>query len=191
MTGYLKLSDPELLALLKEGSQSAFAELYRRYKEPLYFHANRMLGDHDEAKDIVQDVFAAIWSKRESLVIPAAIDAYLYGSIRNRILNFIAHQKVISKYTDSIDAFLEQGVSSTDEKLREKELARIIQKEIALLPEKMREIFEMSRNSEFSYKQIAEQLNISEHTVKKTVQRAIKILRFKIRLNLFFTFFPW
>jgi len=182
-------TDLELLTFLKAGSQAAFAELYSRYKDPLYFHAGRMLGDDDEARDMVQDVFAAIWSKRETLVIPTAVDAYLYGSIRNRILNFIAHQKVITRYTDSIDAYVEKGAFITDDLVREKELLKIIQKEISLLPPKMREIFELSRNEELSHKQIAERLSISEQTVKKQVQKALRILRFKIRLSLFFSFF--
>ncbi len=191
MVEYKQIPDIELLVLLKQADQSAFAELFERYHQPLYLHAKRMIRDGDEAKDIVQEVFASIWSKRESLLIPNSVDAYLYGSIRNRILNFIAHQKVVSKYEESIDTFLERGISYTDEQVREKELSRIIEREIALLPEKMREVFELSRKDELSYKEIAERLNISENAVKKQAQRAIKILRFKIRLSLFLSSLPF
>lgn len=189
MIDYTKYTDRDLLTVLKDGKQEVFAELYMRYKDPLYFHARRMLGDHDEAKDIVQDIFASIWTKRETLVIPASVDAYLYGAIRNRILNFIAHQNVVNRYTDSIDAFIEKGESTIDEHIREKELINILQSEIALLPEKMRKVFELSRHHELSHKEIAEQLNISDKTVKKQVNKAIKILRLKINLNLFIKFF--
>ncbi|TKC06075.1 RNA polymerase sigma factor [Pedobacter frigoris] len=185
---YRGFSDTDLIKMIGSGDHTAFSELFRRYKEPLYFHAKRMLGDQDEARDIVQDVFTAIWSKREILVIPAAVDNYLYGSIRNKILDYIAHQKVIIKYADSFDRLLETGISSTDDLVSEKELARIIQTEISRLPEKMREVFELSRNGELSYKEIAEKLHLSEHTVKKQAQRAIKILRLKIKLTIFFFF---
>lgn len=186
---YLKrLTDLEILVLLKTGDESAFSELYLRYREALFFHAMRMIDQPDEARDIVQNVFLALWSKRETLVVPAAVDAYLYGSIRNRILNFIAHQQIVSKYARSINAFLEKRVSSTDEPLLEKELKGIIEREISLLPEKMRTIFELSRQGELSYAQIAKQLNISENTVKKQAQRAIRILRFKIKIHLFLSF---
>ena len=188
---YRGFSDTDLVVRIGSADHAAFSELFRRYRDPLYFHARRMLGDNDQAKDIVQDLFASIWSKRDTLVIPVAVNNYLYGSVRNRILDYIAHQKVISRYTESFDLFLEKGVSSTDDLVREKELTRIIETEISRLPEKMREIFEMSRNGELSYKQIAIQLNLSEHTVKKQAQRAIKILRLKIKLNLFFIFFIW
>lgn len=189
MAGYKTLSDQDLIGFLKEGFEAAFAELYNRYKSPLYLHAYRMLQDEEEAKDVVQEMFAAIWAKRETLVIPTSVDAYLYGSIRNRILNFIAHQKVIAKYTDSLGDYLENGISATDEKIRERELIKILENEVALLPSKMREVFELSRNQDLSHKQIAEQLNISDKTVKKQVNNAIKILRLKINLSLFFGFF--
>lgn len=189
MLEYKNNSDLELLLLLKEGEQLAFAELFQRYHQPLYFHAKKMLRDVDGAKDIVQDVFATIWSKRAQLTIPTAVDAYLYGAVKNRILNVIAHQNVVSKYAESIDHFLANGIAYTDEQLREKELVRIIEREISLLPEKMRIVFEMSRNDELSYREIAEKLNISENTVKKQAQRAIKILKLRIKLNLFLTYF--
>jgi len=186
MSEFSNLSDQELVAFLKLGNHVAYAELYNRYKNQLYLHAYRMLHNDEEAKDVVQDMFAAIWLKKDTLIIPSAVDAYLYGAIRNRILNFIAHQKVISKYTDSITHFVETERSETDENYREKELIAIIEKEIALLPPKMREVFELSRNKELSYKQIAEQLGISDKTVKKQINKAIKVLRHKINLSLFF-----
>lgn len=189
MTEFAKLSDLELLSLLKTGSQSAFSELYNRYKQALYFHANRSLKDHDEARDMVQEIFASLWSKRETILIKESVDAYLYGSIRNRILNFIAHKKVVTKYTDSIDNFLSQGVSTTDEIVREKELKRILEYEISRLPDKMRLAFEMSRNQNLTYKQIAVELNIDERSVRKQVQRALRILRIKMKINLFFMLF--
>ena len=192
MAGYNSFSDHDLVVFLIEGKEAAFAELYNRYKGPLYLHAYRMLQNEDEAKDIVQEMFAYIWFKRNEIVVPDSVDAYLYSSVRNRILNFIAHQKVIAKYVDSLDNYLEQAISSTDEKMMEKELLTVLQNEIALLPPKMREVFELSRHHDLSHKQIADQLNISDKTVKKQVSKAIRILRLKINMSLFlfFSFFP-
>ncbi|SOD15338.1 RNA polymerase sigma-70 factor, ECF subfamily [Pedobacter xixiisoli] len=191
MDAYQQISDTELLQLLQKGDRVAFAELFQRYHQSLYLHAKKMLRDSDEAKDVVQEVFAAIWSKRETLALSGEVAPYLYGATRNRILNIMAHQQVVSKYADSITAFMELGVSYTEDQFREKELAQIIEREIASLPDKMREVFELSRKEELSYKEIAERLNISEHTVKKQAQRALKILRLKIRVALFIHFLPF
>ncbi len=147
-----------------------------------------MLNDPEEAKDIVQDTFAAIWAKRETIEIKSAINSYLYGSVRNRILDLISHSKVVSKYTNSLESFLETSTRSHDHKLRERELLEMFEHAVAALPEKMREIFELSRTEGLSHKHIAMQLNISDKTVKKQISNAIKAIKLKVRV-LFFSFF--
>lgn len=184
---YRNCSDQELSDLLKLGNQAVFAEIYNRYKAMLYLHAYRMIQDKEDAKDAVQELFASIWKNHETLVIRTSLAAYLYGAIRNRVLDMIAHKKIALKYTDSLQAFLDEGECITDDQIREKELIAIIESEVSLLPPKMREVFEMSRQQDLSHKQIATQLNISDKTVKKQVSKAIKILRLKI--NLLFSFF--
>src|SRR5690606_994169 len=106
--------------------------------------------------------------------------AYLYISIRNRILNIIAHKHVQSVHIQSLQHLINQGVCQTDYLVREKELRAIIEEEIAALPNKMQEIFEMSRSQYLSHKEIASALDLSEHTVKKQVNNALRILRTKL-----------
>lgn len=184
---YSKLTDQELSGLLKSGNQAVFAEIYNRYKAVLYLHAYRMIQNREEAKDVVQELFTAIWTNHEKLIIKTTLSAYLYGAIRNRILDVIAHQKIVLKYTDTLQRFIEAGESVTDDLIREKELTAIIEAEVSLMPPKMREVFELSRQQDLSHKQIAAQLNISDKTVKKQVSKAIKLLRLKI--NTLLTFF--
>lgn len=186
MDSYKGFSDVELVTLLKEGKQSAFAELYNRYKAALLLHAFRMLKDDEEARDLVQEMFAVLWAKRDQLIIKGRFDSYMYGALKNRILNLIAHKKVIEKYTLSLDGFVEAGEVSGDELMIEKQLRKLIEDEVANLPPKMREIFELSRMEGLSHKQIALRLNISEHTVKSQVQNATKALWSKMRFNVLF-----
>lgn len=187
MESYHSCSDQELADLLKSGHQAVFAEIYNRYKGMLYLHAYRMIQNKEDARDVVQELFAAIWLNREKIVIKTTLSAYLYGAIRNRILDVIAHHKIVNRYTDSLQDFLDAGETVTDNQIREKELKTIIETEISLMPLKMREVFELSRQQDLSHKQIANQLNISDKTVKKQISKAIKILRLKI--NILFTFF--
>jgi RNA polymerase sigma-70 factor, ECF subfamily len=189
MADYSAHTDQELLMLLKEGSQAAFAEIYNRYKSPMLLHAYRMIQDGEEAKDLVQEMFAVIWAKREELHVTSSLDGYIYKALKNRILNYAAHQKVIAKYTDSLNTYFEQGSPASDDRMIEAELIAMIEKEIASLPKKMREVFELHRNEGLSYKQIAEKLNISDHTVKSQLQNATKILKTKINLTLLFQLF--
>lgn len=189
MLQYNVFPDLELLALIKDGHDAAFAELYNRYKGYLYLHAYRMLQDKDEAKDIVQELFAGLWAKRATLTMPDSVNDYLYGAIRNRIINFIAHKKVIARYTATLKNYLESGIPPSDERFIAKELMQLIEGEVAQLPGKMREVFELSRKHNLSHRQIATKLNISDKTVKKQVSNAIKIIKLKINLTILFIFF--
>jgi RNA polymerase sigma-70 factor (ECF subfamily) len=175
-----KQSDENLFCLLKKGNVSAYKDIYDRFKYNLYIHAYTILQDEEEAKDIIQDLFTILWNKREEITIKCSLSAYLYSAVKNRVLDLVAHKKVRSRYEDSLQEFLLNGKCLTDENLREKELRIIIKREISLLPSKMREVFELSRNEYMSYKQIAVMLNISDKTVKKQINNAVKTLRTKL-----------
>lgn len=186
---YLQLSDAELTDLLRGGNSHAYSEIYNRYNKLLFIHAFKMLHDEEEAKDVVQELFTVLWNKRLQLSITGTLSSYLYTATRNRILDSIAHKKVQTQYLNSLQEFLMQGVFITDHHLRESDLAELIEKEIAALPPKMREVFELSRKKHLSHKEIAAELGISETTVKKQVNNAIKILRLKLNLMILMGYF--
>jgi len=185
MLDYNTLPDNQLIKLLSQGDTAAYTIVYNRYFEVLYIHARHKLAEPDDAKDIIQEVFTHLWNKRCSLEVITNLKAYLYTSVRNRILNAIAHKKYAQKYIDSLPGFLNNGYSVTDHLIRERQLVNLIDEQIALLPEKMRILFEMSRKQKLSHKEIVAQLNISELTVKKQVANAVKILRKKLAMSLF------
>lgn len=189
MALYRSLPDSKLVALLNDGDALAYTEIFERYKVILYKHTIRMLEDQEDANDVIQDVFLALWQRRDTLTVKTSLAAYLYQSVRNRVFDRMAHEKVVARYLCSIRDFVEEGPFVIDEQVRARELAAIIETEIAALPRKMREVFELSRQEELSYKDIAQKLNISDKTVKQQVYNAIKILRLKV--NLLRTIFPF
>lgn len=180
MAPYYALPDTELASLLKKGDQAAYTEIFTRYSRLLIMHAYRMLGDQDEANDVVQDVLLRIWQNRDRVAISSSLSAYLYTATRNRVFDRFSQQKNLSRYADSILDFMETGQAVTDEMIRAKELAAIIEKEIAALPPRMREIFLLYKQEGLSYQEIAERLHISGGTAKQQVYNALKILRAKI-----------
>jgi RNA polymerase sigma-70 factor (ECF subfamily) len=180
MANQSKLTDHELATLLTEGDQIAFTEIFDRYKVMLYKHACKLLNNYDEANDVVQDTFAKLWEKRETLYINSSLSSYLYSAVRNRIFNLMSHQKVALQYLDSTFDFEARNNFIMDEQIMMKELAAIIENEIEALPPKMRTVFKLSRERS-SYKEVAQILNISDKTVKQQVYNAMKILRLKMR----------
>ena len=183
------LSDLELVDLLKSGNQEAFAEIYDRYFGPLYIHAYNRIKDKDEAKDLVQELFSNLWSKRETLEPKTSFTGYLYTSMRNSVLNFLSHKLVEEKYLSSV--WISNTEACTDHRVREQQLAAIIEKEIQALPPKMRTVFELSRKSNLSYREIAVKLDLTEQSVRSHVKNALKILRIKLGviIYLFYIFY--
>ncbi|EHQ25198.1 RNA polymerase sigma-70 factor [Mucilaginibacter paludis] len=182
MLDVTSIADAELVVLLKEGHRAAFSEIYARYQGLLYIYACKIVKDEDEAEDIVQDIFIYLWSKHSQIQFNSSLSAYLYSAVRYKFFDLLDRKKVRVDYAESLGKFLDTGVAITDEYIREKELANLIEKEIARLPAKMREVFELSRKAHLSHREIAQKLNLSEKTVKNQVNNSLKELRFKLGL---------
>lgn len=188
MAAYSNYTDYELIALMKEGSQGAYTVIYDRYKALMFRHAYKKLGNHEEAQDVIQDVFLTLWNRRAQVDEDNNLSGYLYTAIRNKILNIFAQKQVRSRYEESLLHFAESGNVVSDHLIRERQLAELIDKEISAMPEKMQEIFLLSRKAHMKNKEIAESLNISEHTVATQLKRALKLLRVRLDLLLYLFF---
>ncbi len=185
---YQELNDDELVSLLKEGNRDAFTEIYNRYHWLLHTHSYKWMRNREEAKDIIHELFSTIWLKHDSLSFEPNLQAYLYASVRNRIFNLLSRKRTESTYITSLTDFIGKGECITDYLVRENQLKAIIEKEVATMPKKMRAVFELSRNKNLSHKQIAVELDISEQTVRKHVQHALRVLRLKLGLFTFLYF---
>lgn len=188
MLDYLALSDAELIVLMKNGNNQAYATIYDRYKNVMFRHAYRKTGDREEAQDVLQEVFISLWHKKEQVSETENLAGYLYTGMRNRILNLISHKKVRTRYEESLLHFSQTSHTITDHLVREKQFSALIEKEIAALPPKMKEIFLLSRNKHLKNKEIAEMLDVSEHTVATQIKRALKVLRSRLGLLGYFVF---
>ncbi|MCR8561977.1 RNA polymerase sigma-70 factor [Mucilaginibacter sp. BJC16-A38] len=189
MADYNTLSDSELLQLLKESDHAAYTEIYQRYFHLLFVHAYKKLRDENQAKDIVQDIFASLWFKRESGIQGSNLGGYLYTAVRNRIFDLFAHDQVKSKYLDSLNEYMQtHSAIPTDYLVRENDLKKYIEKEIQALPPNMKLIFELSRKDNLTHKEIAEKLNTSENNVSKQLNNALRVLKTKLGIIIYLFF---
>lgn len=184
MSSYSELTDQELATYLRKGDRHAFAEIFERYHDLLYAHAFNKLRNKEEARDIVQDVFVRFWNKHAAIELKSNLSGYLYVMMRNSIFSLMSHKSVVNNYAASFNQFKYEGEAITDHLVREKQLTAIIEREIAALPLRMREVFELSRKENLSNKQIAVRLGISEFTVADQVKKALRVLRLRIGLAL-------
>lgn len=162
---------------LKNGDEKVFEELFKAYYTPLCEYCLRYVSDADMAEEIVQDLFFKMWVKREELNINVSIKSYFYISLRNHALNYINRLKIQDRYNQFVEIRTKNEVDYPIDVLEEKDMERIMKQAIALLPEKRREIFEMSRFEELKYSEIAEKLNVSVKTVESQMSKALEHMR--------------
>lgn len=166
-----------------------FTEIYEAHWLQLYLHLLKMLEDDDDAKDVVQEVFANLWNNFDNIDVHSSYSSYLYGAVRKRAINYLAHKKIVVHHEKAEQAKPFNYFNAPDGLLIEKELAAQINNEIDKLPPKMAAVFKKSRLENKSYKQISEELNIAENTVKKQVSRALRLMREKfLHLKYYFLF---
>lgn len=173
--------ESELISLLKLGDESAFTALYNRHWRLIYAHVYKMLRDEDEAKDILQEIFSNLWLKSEQVPQTDNLLPYLYVAARNKVLNAIRRQKYRDDYCSSLAKYASEVCEDTLFYLDERDLMAAIEREIAALPPRMRQVFEMSRKEHLSYKEIGKRLGTSDETVKKQVSKSLKIIRVNLK----------
>lgn len=162
-------NNPQLL-------QTEFEKLFRDYFTPLVWYAMKYVKDQDTSREIVHTVFVGLWEKIGSVDFSKSVKPYLYTSVYNRSMNYIRDHR---KFTDEEKIDPTEFVHESNS-LESLETEARIYSAIESLPDKTREIFELSRFENKKYKEIAESLNISVKTVEARMSEALKILRVKL-----------
>lgn len=171
-------TDAELMKGIRRGDSRAYACLYKRFAPRLKSFALAFVSDDSTADDILQDCFVNLWLKREQLTA-ISLSALLFTMVRNRCLN---HLKRLSRLpVDNVDD-TERGWESlyaldmygdADRPLLAEELRQAIAASLEPLPERTRQIFEMSRKQGMKSREIATQLGISMTAVENHINKAL------------------
>jgi RNA polymerase sigma-70 factor (ECF subfamily) len=170
------VDDRELLERLREGDESAFDSIFRAWYAPLVRMAQGMLHDRAVAEELAQDVMLELWRRRETLSLDGSPQAYLFRSVRNRVLNHLRHVRVEQRSEAEIETTVSRDALAPAQ-LVEEEIDVAVRRAVAELPERCREVFEMSRVHGLKYTDIAQALGISVKTVEAQMGKALRILR--------------
>ncbi|WP_436414081.1 RNA polymerase sigma-70 factor [Petrimonas sp.] len=156
--------------------EKSFCYYYDLYFNDLCKSLNYFTRDLDIIEDTVQNVFVNLWENRSTIDI-THIKTYLFTSVRNRMLNYIRDNKNI---IIPIDNSIIESFSTDNNDINftfNEELYQVTQEAIATLPEKCKELFILSKHGNYTYKQIAENKNISIKTVENQISIALKKIR--------------
>jgi len=170
-------NEPEIILLVAQGDEKAFATLFYHYKDKLYSYALRLTGEEELAEEMVQDAFMKIWLSREGLKKIESLDAYLFTVIRNKSYNAIkrrAHEAVILK---ELSFSLTELQNTTEETVIVNNYRNLLQKVVDTLPPQQKLIYDLSRTQGLKHEEIAQQLKISKNTVKVHLVKALYTIR--------------
>nr|WP_294945176.1 RNA polymerase sigma-70 factor [uncultured Mucilaginibacter sp.] len=170
---YQMWPDADLLELLRLDDRKAFEVLYKKYSPRLYYAAYNLFRDKDVCEDLVQELFIDLWTKRNNLNI-TSLEWYLKVAIKNRVLMYIRTQRATLDVS-AIEVLAEKY--SADSQLLQHDISRVLDDNVAQLPEKCRQIFTLSRKEYLSNKEIATRLGISIKTVENQMTIALRYLR--------------
>ena len=183
------LSDNQLLALIKENNELAFAAIYDKYWEALYSIAFRKTRSLQETEDLLHEVFMDLWKNRHNIEIRKSFAAYIATALKYKIFRLIDAQRVRKKYAGTVNFENQMAEATTDNQLSFAELYDLIEESIEKLPQKCKSVFKLSRGHSQTVKEIAETLNISPHTAQNHINHALKKLRVDLEdyLTIFIT----
>ena len=172
--------DRALMELALRGDAAAFADLVHRYWSPLAAYARRLLGGNREAgEDLAQEAFLRIWNGRLHWRPTGSVRAFLYGLVRNLALNERRSARVRLRAIARVRAMLRDWYQrpSPLELVEQAEERAAVERAIAALPPRRREIFILVRVHGLSYGEVAEILQISPQTVANQMSAALTTLR--------------
>lgn len=163
----------------------SYEKLFRELFKPLCSFAMKYVGDLDEARNLVHEVFITVWEKYDTLPNDTNYRSYLFTSVRNRSLNYLRDQK---KHL-TLEKVPDQSLATETSLIETAELEKEIELAINLLPEKCRQVFELNRLEGLKYAEIAEKMGISVKTVEAQMSKALRVLREHLREFLTLIFF--
>jgi RNA polymerase sigma-70 factor (family 1) len=157
-----------------------FTSVFAKSYTGLVFFSNNLIGNKQEAEDVVQNAFASYWNRKEDLGSePHIVKSYLYTTVRNSCMDLLRHRMVVKKFRDQLDDNPIEDSFVENEIIRAELLSEIFHA-IELLPSGCRRVLEMSFLEGRKNQEISDDLGVSINTVKTQKQRALQLLRLKL-----------
>ena len=169
------LSDSELVEMLREPRtrREGFAVLVKQYSEKLYWKVRRIVLSHEDANDVLQNVFIKVWNNLQNFQGKSSLSTWLYRIAINESLDFLRKQKLADKVSADEDVSVASRLMS-DEYFDGDEVQARLQEAVARLPEVQRMVFNLKYFEEMKYSEMSQILNTSEGALKASYHLAVK-----------------
>lgn len=169
--------DKELFALVAEGDDHAFRQVFDKYWPQVYGSSLRLCKSPELAKDLSQDIFVRLWESRARLKELNKPESYLYILSRNLVLDHLRKKVFDTTHIDYLVEYFQDASINPQEKTEFRELELTLQRAVDTLPDKQKQVYQLSRLQGLTHEQIAAQLGISEVSSKTYIVRALQHIR--------------
>jgi RNA polymerase sigma-70 factor (family 1) len=169
-------NEQDLIASLKQGDESAYNHIFKQYWKTLYLQAYAKLQSREAAEEIVQELFANLWEKRNTLLINN-LTHYLRMALRNKCIDYIRKKIVKEKYWAYYQTFIPRETNNAQETVSYNNLMEAMELGIASMPEKTKRIFILNRLEGKSVPDVAQLIHLSEKTVEYHLTKCLKTLK--------------
>lgn len=175
-------TDSELVEAFRHGDATGFNELVRRYQERVYWIARRVIGTHEDADDIVQDVFVRVYESLKDFRGDSSFYTWIYRIAMNLSLNTLRKKRIkeMLPYDETMEEVLPSD-AQTDAPAHRAEYESILERAIERLPAKQKKVFIMRYYDELPYEEIARILKKSEGGLKANYFHAFKNIQEYVR----------
>jgi RNA polymerase sigma-70 factor (ECF subfamily) len=174
LSKYQRLTDQELVRLVKAGTVDAFDELIRRHQIKIHDLCYKMLRNYDDASDMAQETFLKAYKKINKFKEKSKFSTWLYRIAVNNCLNFIKKRRPTEELYEEITS---TGQDDPVQRYKSKEFRDKIKTAVARLPEVQRAVFTLRTLEDLSYKEVSDILKKPISTIKVNHHLAVKNLR--------------
>lgn len=174
------LRERALAERVRAGDATALETLFRAHYDALCDYAHALIASRADAEDVVQGVFVNLWAERERWAPRASVRAYLYGAVRNRVLNVLAHRRVERRTREDVareTAAAGAAAVPASDAAEAEELSARVRDAIARLPQRAREAVVLRWQHQLRHAEIAQAMGISVKGVEALLARARVTLR--------------
>lgn len=178
-----KYSVPELVSFVRQGDAIAYQQLYQRFAAKILRTCKKMYLGHQDAEEVVQEVFLKVWEKREGLDSSLSFNAYLFTIMRSSIFKRSRKQAMEIAYKQYQLNYGVQVTCNTEEEMEFQELKLFSEKAIASLPKGQQEVFKLKFTEHLTAEEIAHRLHLSKRTVENQLYKATKRLKQEFLTN--------
>lgn len=157
--------------------EERFKALFETYKKPLHDYIHAIIGSHDAAEEIAQEVFVRLWKRLGQEEPIGNPDHYLYKMARNQCMDHFKKMLREVKFQGELRRSSPSEHSPVTDHLDRKDTEDLIGKAVATLPPQRRRVYELSRQEGLKLDEIADQLQISRNTTRNHLSEALRQIR--------------